>query len=128
MKYISKEAFDRIPDDYKGIFTNFQGGHPEWVGRRTAFLPGEGAALSVEGVHFLVIGDYDHLPVLSKKNAVKGNYYLFGGLPIQVHNVYRIPEEYAKKNHLVYLDRVNTDVGDFALEGGDIRSDLRKRG
>ena len=57
MKTLTKKEFDSIPDDYKGIFHDFHGTHPEWKGRRTAFLPGEGTTLFIEGVHFLVTDD-----------------------------------------------------------------------
>lgn len=123
MKIISKERFDRIPDDYKGTWTTDT--MPEWKGRRTAFLPGEGTTLSVEGVHFLVNGDYSHLPVLHKSNARVGECYQFAGGFTRVHKVYRLSEEDASRSGLVYLDRVTTSTGDFALPGGSKRGETR---
>lgn len=120
MKIISKADFDRIPSDYKGIYQDYQGVMPEHKGRRTAFLPGEGTALSIEGVHFLVDGDYSHLPVLHKSNACVGACYQFAGGYTQVKEIYRVSEKYAKDNELMYLDRVITTDADFALPGSDI--------
>lgn len=127
MRIISKEEFDRIQDGYKGIFEDFQETHPEWKGRRTAFLPGEGTTLSIEGIHFLVDGDYSHLPALCKANACVGAAYQFAGGVTFVKRLYRISEAQARKEILVYLDRVETDSGDYALPGSDIRSDLARR-
>ena len=127
MRIISKEEFDRIHDGYKGIFEDTQGTHPEWKGRRTAFLPGEGTTLSIEGIHFLVDGDYSHLPALCKANACVGAAYQFAGGVTFVKRLYRISEAQARKEILVYLDRVETDSGDYALPGGDVRSDLARR-
>ncbi len=124
MKIISKAEFDRIQDDYKGIFEDFQETHPEWKGRRAAFLPGEGTTLSIEGIHFLVDGDYSHLPVLCKANACVGACYQFAGGYTLVKRIYRLSEAQARREKAVYLDRVETDSGDFALPGSDIRSDL----
>lgn len=52
MEYITKVQYAAIPDDYKGKYLDFDGKHPEWAGRRTAFLPGHGTALFIEGVSF----------------------------------------------------------------------------
>jgi len=127
MKIISKAEFDRIQDGYKGIFEDFQETHPEWKGRRTAFLPGEGTTLSIEGIHFLVDGDYSHLPTLQKANACVGACYQFAGGCTLVKRIYRLSEAQARQEKVVYLDRVETDGGDFALPGSDIRSDLIMR-
>lgn len=126
MKIISKAEFDRIPKDYKGIYEDIQGTNPEWKGRRTAFLPGEGTTLSVEGIHFIVDGDSSHLPVLDKANACVGACYQFAGGFTLVKRIYRLNEAQARQEKAVYLDRVETDSGDFALPGSDIRSDLVK--
>lgn len=128
MKIISKKDFNAIPDAYRGVFFDYQGTHPEWKGRRTAFLPGEGTTLFIEGVHFLVDGDYSHLPVMHKNNARVGDCYLFSGGYIEVTKVYRISEEYAKEHDLYQLDRVdfihyyrNAAIpGSCALPGSDI--------
>ena len=120
MRIITKEQFDKIGSDYKGIFQDYRGTHPEHKGRRTAFLPGEGTTLFIEGVHFLVEGDYSHLPILHKSNAVVGACYQTAGGYQVVHDIYRISEEYAEKCELYCLDRVTTSWGDFALPGSDI--------
>ena len=120
MRIITKEQFAKICSDYKGVFHDYQGTHPEHKGRRTAFLPGEGTALFLEGVHFLVDGDYSHLPILCKSNAVAGACYQFAGSYLVVHEVYRLAEEYAEEHELMYLDRAKTSVGDFALIGSDV--------
>lgn len=134
MKIISKEEFDKIPDDYKGVCEGMD--IPEWKGRRTAFLPGCGTTLFIEGVHFLVVEDYSHLPVLHKENARVGDCYQFSGDAGQhflskvtmVLKIYRLTDEQAKAEGLVYLDRVSTTNGDYVLPGSDIRSDLIKKG
>lgn len=100
-----------------------------YIGRRNVMVGGDhGPELLTEGVHFLVEGDYGHLPTLCKENALEGAWYQFAGGPIQVRKVYRISEEYAKENQLCYVERVETSMGDFALPGSDIRSDLMKEG
>lgn len=68
---------------------------------------------------FSVDGDRSHLPVLCKENAEEGAAYQFGGSVLYVKRIYRINEEYARKNNLAYLERVETSMGDFALPGGD---------
>lgn len=55
MVQITKAEFDKIGPDYKGKYMDFQGDHPEWKGRRTAFLPGYGTTLFIEGVSFEII-------------------------------------------------------------------------
>jgi len=52
MEYITKAQYAAIPDDYKGKYMDYYGDHPEWKGRRTAFLPGHGTTLFIEGVSF----------------------------------------------------------------------------
>lgn len=65
--------------------------------------------------------DPTQLPVLQKSNAVPGCYYAFGSNGWQqLHRVYRISEEYARENELMYLDRCETSAGDFALPGSDV--------
>lgn len=120
MRIITKEQFAKIGNDYKGIFYDYHGTHPEHKGRRTAFLPGEGTVLSIEGVHFLVDGDYSHLPILHKRNAVVGCAYQSAGGVQFVRRVYRLTEEQAEEYDCMYLDRVETTLGDFALPGSDI--------
>lgn len=119
MLHISKADFDRIGADYKGVYMDYQGVFPQRKGRRVAFLPGHGTTLFVEGVHFIVDGDYSRLPILCKENAEEGAAYQFGGDVLYVKRIYRISPEYARENHLAYLERVETSMGDFALPGGD---------
>ena len=120
MEHISKEAFDKIGADYKGIYEDYQGVFPQRKGRRTAFLPGHGTTLFTEGIHFIVDGDYSHLPELNKSNAEEGAAYRFCNTCQYVQSIYRITEDYAKENELMYLDRVITSAGDFALQGSDV--------
>ena len=119
MIHISKAEFDRIGADYKGVYMDYQGTHPQRKGRRVAFLPGHGTTLFAEGIHFIVDGDYSHLPILCKENAEEGAAYQFGGGILCVNRIYRISKEYANENSLLYLDRVETSAGDFALPGSD---------
>ena len=120
MKTITKAEWNKIGNDYKGIFSDFQGTAPHHKGRRCAFLPGEGTVLSLEGVHFLVDGDYSHLPILHKSNAVVGCAYQSAGGVQFVQRIYRLTEEQAEQMDLMYLDRVTTSCGDFAIPGSDI--------
>ena len=120
MHIITKEQYSHIGSDYKGVFHDYQGIHPEHKGRRTAFLPGDGTVLSLEGVHFLVEGDYSHLPILRKDNAVVGCAYQSAGGYQIVQHVYRLTREQAEEQDCMYLDRVTTTMGDFALAGSDI--------
>ena len=55
MEVVTKEAYDEIPDDYKGIYIDYDHKHPEWQGRRVAFLPGHGTTLFIEGVSFVIV-------------------------------------------------------------------------
>lgn len=114
--HISKAEFDAIGSDYKGVYADYQGVFPKRKGRRVAFLPGHGTVLYTEGIHFLVDGDYTHLPILTKENAEEGAVYLFGNNDYQiVQRIYCISKESACENNLTYLDRVQTTIGDFAL-------------
>ena len=108
MLHISKADFDRIGDDYKGVYMDYHGTHPKRKGRRVAFLPGHGTTLYIEGIHFVVDDDSE-----------AGAAYQFGGGVLYVNRLYRISTEYARENNLAYLDRVETSIGDFALPGGD---------
>ena len=125
MLHISKAEFDRIGADYKGVYMDYQGTHPQRKGRRVAFLPGHGTTLYTEGIHFIVDGDYSHLPILCKANAEESAAYQFGGGVLYVKRIYRISEEYASENSLLYLDRAETSAGDFALPGSDTISAAR---
>ena len=55
MKTITKEEYRNIPDDCKGTYIDYDGKHPEWEGRKTAFLQGEGTTLFIEGVSFEIV-------------------------------------------------------------------------
>ena len=120
MNIITKEQYSRIGSDYKGVFSDYQGKMPWHKGRRMSFLPGEGTALFLEGVHFLVEGDYNHLPILCKDNAREGCAFQSAGGYQIVNRVYRLTEEQAEEWGCMYLDRVETTMGDFALPGSDI--------
>lgn len=120
MKTITKEQFTRIGADYKGVFSDYQGKMPWHKGRRMAFLPGEGTKLFLEGVHFLVDGDYSHLPILIKDNAREGCAYQSASGYQIVKRVYRLTAEQAEEWGVMYLDRVETTMGDFALLGSDV--------
>lgn len=120
MKTISKAEWDRIGEDYKGTFSDFQGTAPYHKGRRCAFLPGEGTTLFLEGVHFLVKDDYSHLPILHKNNAVVGCAYQTAGGVEFVRRIYRLTETQAEDYGCMYLDRVETTRADFALPGSDV--------
>ena len=119
MMHISKADFDRISADYKGVYMDYHGAHPQRKGRRVAFLPGQGTTLYTEGIHFIVDDDCSHLPILYKENAEEGAAYQFGGSFLYVKRIYRISEDYANENSLLYLERVETSAGDFALPGSD---------
>jgi hypothetical protein len=64
--------------------------------------------------------DLEKLPVLQKSNAIPGCFYASAGGWQQLYRVYRISEEYATENDLMYLDRAETSFGDFALVGSDV--------
>lgn len=100
-----------------------------YIGRRYIMVGGDhGPTLLTEGVHFLVDGDYSYLPLLDKSVALEGAWYQSAGGAIQLRRVYRLNEEYAKENQLIYVERAETSMGDFALPGSDVRSDLRREG
>ena len=52
---ITKKEWDAIPEDYKGTWMAYNGEHPEWKGKSTAFLHGHGTTLFIEGVSFEII-------------------------------------------------------------------------
>ena len=92
-----------------------------YIGRRNIMVnEGKGLCLLTEGVHFLIEGDYSTLPVLHKGNAMVGAAYQFAGGVTFVQRVYRVSEEQARAEGLMYLDRVTTSNGDFALPGSDV--------
>ena len=60
------------------------------------------------------------LPILTKQNAKVGGIYAFAGGSLIVQRIYRLTEEEAQECDYMYLDRVTTTAGDFALTGSDI--------
>lgn len=63
--HISQKDFDALPNDYKGFYEDFDGKHPEWKGKRVAFLPGHGTNLFIEGLSFVI--DPYRKPSLNKQ-------------------------------------------------------------
>ena len=57
MEQITRSQFLAIPKAYRGVYSDVQGVHPEWKGRRTAFLPGHGTTLFIEGVSFEIVDE-----------------------------------------------------------------------
>lgn len=64
--------------------------------------------------------DPEALPVLHKSNAIPGCWYSFAGGAALLHRIYRISEEHAAENELMYLDRAETSAADAALPGSDL--------
>lgn len=60
------------------------------------------------------------LPGLNKTTAIPNCFYGWCDGWQQVYRIYRISDHYAAENDLMYLDRVETSAGDFALPGSDI--------
>lgn len=57
---ITKEQFNKIPRDYRGIYEDFDKSHPHLKGNKTAFtcyITGKSCdtSLSIEGLHFTII-------------------------------------------------------------------------
>jgi hypothetical protein len=127
MKIYTKEEWSK--EQYKGRWedcpfhrSRVEAGelHPYYIGRRNVMVnEGRGPCLITEGLHFLVEGDYDNLPVLDKGNAREGAAYQFAGGYMIVHRIYRISDEHAKEHGLLYLDRAETSIGDIAIPGSD---------
>lgn len=57
---ISKADWEKVPSDYKGIWHDYHGEKPEWLGRKVVMStcithnPNEICSLLVEGVHFII--------------------------------------------------------------------------
>ena len=57
---ISKKEWDSICSDYKGVWQDYYGEHPEWIGKKTVMStcithnPNELCSLLIEGVHFII--------------------------------------------------------------------------
>ena len=76
MLTITQEKYNAIPKDYKGTFADYRNEAPQLKGRRTWLTKDEsGPVLLLEGVHFLVEGDFSHLPALTKETAADGHQY-----------------------------------------------------
>lgn len=88
-------------------------------GRRTLSRNGE---TLVEGVHFLVDGEYDHLPTLDKDNAVVGNAYKFCDGYMILKSVRNVTDEEIKKFQLIYKMQFTaqtfTSGGSYEIGGG----------
>lgn len=128
MKIYSKEEWDRKQHtgqwaDNPWNRSRVEAGelHPYYIGRRYVMVnEGKGPCLITEGVHFLIDGDYSTLPVLNKENAMVGAAYQFAGGVTFVKEIYRLSEEQARREGCMYLDRVKTSDGDYAIPGSDI--------
>ena len=55
METITKKQFYAIDKDYRGTYIDYDGKHPDWKGKRTAFLPGHGTTLFIEGISFEIV-------------------------------------------------------------------------
>lgn len=55
METITRKEFNALPADWKCKWGDYYGDHPEWLGRWTAFLPGHGTTLFIEGVSFQIV-------------------------------------------------------------------------
>lgn len=55
---VTKERWDAIDDDYKGLWHDYYGDHPEWLGKRVVMsgciADGLGELL-IEDVHFVIV-------------------------------------------------------------------------
>jgi hypothetical protein len=58
---VSKNEWNKIDNDYKGIWQDYHGTHPQWKGKRCVMStclthnPNELCSLLIEGVHFEII-------------------------------------------------------------------------
>ncbi len=55
VKTITKEEYQNLPADFRGLYQNYYGDHPEWKGRRIAAFPCELPGLFIEGVNLKII-------------------------------------------------------------------------
>ena len=69
------------------------------------------------------MGGAQMLPPLSKSNAKEGACYQFAGGKIMVTKVYRISEEFARRNNLLFLDRAQFD-GEAGVFGAELNQGL----
>lgn len=60
MIIISKNEYEKIDSDYRGIFHDYYGDHPEWKGRRVVMSTcithnsNESCKLWIEGIDFMI--------------------------------------------------------------------------
>lgn len=60
MIIVSKKDWDSICADYKGVWQDYYGEHPEWLGRKVVMStcvthnPNEQCSLLIEGIHFII--------------------------------------------------------------------------
>ena len=102
MEIISKEYYDKLSKDYKGIFNDYRGDSPELKGRRTWLKK---SVLLVEGIHFLVDGDYSHLPTLCKENVKIGGAYKFCNGYMILNGIETLTDEFMKEHELYYREQ-----------------------
>ena len=55
MKTITEKEYNALPADFKGVYHDYYGDHPEWKGRRTAAFPCELPGQFIEGVNLRII-------------------------------------------------------------------------
>lgn len=54
---VSKEKWNSIYTDYKGVWHDYYGENPEWLGRKVVMsdcVSNEHGKLLIEGVHFVI--------------------------------------------------------------------------
>ena len=57
MIHVSKEKWDSIHSDYKGIYQDYYNDHPEWKGKRcimSGCISDDHGSLWIEDVHFVI--------------------------------------------------------------------------
>ena len=61
MLKVSQEQWNKIHSDYKGIYQDYHGDHPEWKGKKAVMStcitnnPNEICSLLIEDVHFVLV-------------------------------------------------------------------------
>ena len=54
---VSKEKWNSIPNDYKGVWKDYNNEKPEWIGKRTVLsgcISDELHKLLIEDIHFII--------------------------------------------------------------------------
>lgn len=54
---VSKEQWQAIHKDYKGVWQDYYNEHPEWLGKKTVLsgcVSDELGKLLIEGIHFVI--------------------------------------------------------------------------